>query len=85
MEYDVWEGVLKHPRSRATIRRLRNGHSGAGCQPAIRAVGLHCHMNWTGQTLPVLLKGWMHKDKTMGDDSSPDDLPYPNGQGDPGR
>ncbi|KAH0593194.1 Polyketide synthase [Metarhizium humberi] len=76
MEYDVWEGVNSAPITgyNPPVKERPLGGWMSTSDPRSR---IALHMNWTGQTLPLLLKGWMHKDKTVSDDSDPDSLPFP--------
>jgi acetyl esterase/lipase len=77
MEYDLWEGMQSTPISgynSSTKERPLGGWMSTS-DPRSR---IALHMNWKGQTLPMLLKGWMHSSESPSDGSSPDDLPCPS-------
>lgn len=76
IDYDVWEGVHNTPITGYNLP-LKERPLGGWMSTRDPRSRIALHMNWTGQTLPMLLKGWKHKDKTMGDGSSPDNLSCP--------
>ncbi|KAL5358190.1 putative polyketide synthase [Aspergillus floccosus] len=69
LEYDVWEGVLAAPIAAYNPPRQERPLGGwmSVSDPRSR---IALHMNWTGQTLEMLLNGWMYIRKT-------DDIPRP--------
>jgi acetyl esterase/lipase len=76
IDYNVWEGVHNTPITGYNLP-LKERPLGGLMSTRDPRSRIALHMNWTGQTLPMLLKGWKHKDKTMGDGSGPDNLSCP--------
>lgn len=74
MEYDVWEGLQNVPIAgyNPALKERPLGGWMSTRDPRSR---IALHMNWTGQTLPVLLKGCTIKDQI--EKCSPDDLSRP--------
>lgn len=76
MEYDVWEGLERTPIV-AYNPQIKERPLGGWMSTRDPRSRIALHMNWTGQTLPVLMKGCINKDKAIDDRSSTDDLPRP--------
>ncbi|KAJ5357675.1 CAZyme family CE10 [Penicillium brevicompactum] len=74
MEYDVWEGLQSMPIAgyNPALKERPLGGWMSTRDPRSR---IALHMNWTGQTLPVLLKACTIKGNT--EKCSPDDLSRP--------
>ncbi|KAF7586587.1 hypothetical protein BBP40_008644 [Aspergillus hancockii] len=65
IQYDPWEGVRDAPITGYNPPLEESPRAGwmSTSDPRSR---IALHMNWKGQTLPVLLKGWMYKDNYQG-------------------
>jgi acetyl esterase/lipase len=77
MVYDVWEGMYETPIT-AYNPPASNEAQGGWMSPTDARSRIALHMNWTGQTLPILLRGkHLWKSQTSGSEGS---LPYPTSE-----